>query len=601
MMGGGLLRPKGGKKQAAVATTATAAAQAPPKAEETAGGASAAAADQTLVPRPLRGAEREAAWRASNFYAASSGHELPVALWILGPSSVGKSTLTAQVGPRFGIPHQDNGGDQRGSLDAVYIDGEFIRDAHGVWQKWIQTPDWRSAYPALKSIINKEKDQMCAEAAANRQHLVIPQTLLNLQKGLDEVEALTWQGYVNFALAVVAPLADCEKRGRKREVSTGKRYQPLEYEQSISAIPPMIMACNGRYEVVHAVVREGSETMMDYHTLSSGPCGHRADHLHTGGIPFGEKELRDVIDAAIHNKPLPPLPVEDEDAALGLPPLDPEGRPTTPALRPSTACSLSQLEPSRMPRPFTSEECVLAWSAANFHRAASKEQPIALWIIGPSSVGKSTLTAQLGAKFEIPKRPCGEPAPAHPDAAAALDAVIVDGDRMRDAYGVWQLWMQSPERQFAYRALKSTINKEKGKMCTEAVAERKNLVIPKSMRNLKSGLNEVEHLVRHGYTNHVAAVLAPREWCERRGEARALRTGKKYCPEDFDRSLAAVIPMISASNGCFKVLRVTSLAGGAGPPELEAQVLASGRGGVALQGLQEVIDAAIARDTAAPA
>lgn len=36
----------------------------------------------------------------------------------------------------------------RRRLDAVIVDGEFMRDAHGVWKQWIETDDWRSAYPA---------------------------------------------------------------------------------------------------------------------------------------------------------------------------------------------------------------------------------------------------------------------------------------------------------------------------------------------------------------------------------------------------------------------------------------------------------------------
>jgi hypothetical protein len=279
--------------------------------------------DTSLVPRNLTNQERHEAWGAANYHNAASGHQRPIALWILGPSSVGKSTLTAQVGPRFDIPSlaEDaaQGSADRRCLNAVLIDGEFIRDAYGVWTTWTKTPDWRSAYPALKSTINKEKDHMFTEAAAERKHLVIPQTLLNLQKGLDEVEALIWQGYTNHVVAVVAPLDECLNRGRSRENTTGKRYQPKEFERSISAIPPMIMACNGKYEVVQAIERTDSKSM-DYRTLSMGPCGNFdvGDMASTPSLPFGEKEVHDLIDVAINSKPLPPLPVEDtQDAALG--------------------------------------------------------------------------------------------------------------------------------------------------------------------------------------------------------------------------------------------------------------------------------------------
>lgn len=278
--------------------------------------------DPTLAPRPLTEEERGEAWRAANFYDATSDNAGPIALWILGPSSVGKSTLTAAVGHEFGIPQvpAEEGSphpqpslensicseeDVRRCLDAVIVDGEFMRDAHALWQQWVRTDDWRSAYPELKAIINREKDRMQEAAVAERKHLVIPQTMLNLGKGLTDLARLVGQGYTNHVLAVIAPLEECRRRGRVREVSTGKRYQSSEFEQSIQAIPPMVAACNGRYQLIRAMEQnEGSKQRMGYRVLATGPCGSGSSfslhaELNTPSFSFDAEYLSGVIEENI--------------------------------------------------------------------------------------------------------------------------------------------------------------------------------------------------------------------------------------------------------------------------------------------------------------
>eukprot|EP00440_Ansanella_granifera_P071577 gb/GFBE01077676.1/.p1 GENE.gb/GFBE01077676.1/~~gb/GFBE01077676.1/.p1 ORF type:complete len:347 (+),score=47.58 gb/GFBE01077676.1/:1-1041(+) len=261
--------------------------------------------DQLFAPRPLTQEEREQAWTSANFYDATSGQDQPVALWILGPSSVGKSTISVEAGPRFDIPRlrrtsPQTPGDERRQLDAVLIDGEFMRDAHGVWQQWVKTPDWRSAYPALKSTINREKDAMCAKAVRERKHLIIPQTALNLQKALVEMGSMAQSGYTNHVLAVVAPFVECQKRGLKRELATGKRYQPSEFQKSISAIAPLVAACNGRYAIVRVAERHGVEHGMDFRTLCEG-VGDELGQAKLGspGVSPDIESLRATIDKAV--------------------------------------------------------------------------------------------------------------------------------------------------------------------------------------------------------------------------------------------------------------------------------------------------------------
>jgi len=258
-----------------------------------------------FVPRPLTQEERQLAWTAANFFDAASDQASPVALWILGPSSVGKSTITVDVAPSFGILRagwvsSEQQADRRRQLDAVVVDGEYMRDAHGVWQAWVGTDDWRSAYPALKSFINKEKDDMCAEAVRCRKNLVIPQTALKLPKALAEMEDIKNCGYTNHVLAVVAPLAECERRGQKRELTTGKRYQPDEFNQSISAIPPLIAASNGRFRIVRAHERPGTTHRMDFDTLCEGTGG--AAECGTSSLQMiPDKDLEVIIERAVSN------------------------------------------------------------------------------------------------------------------------------------------------------------------------------------------------------------------------------------------------------------------------------------------------------------
>jgi len=217
--------------------------------------------DQALkTPRPFEAMtfsaeERFAAWSAAGKDDATGVHEHPVALWIIGPSAVGKSTVAEEVGPDFGVmpkrvpPADPNNGC---ALDAVLVDGEFFRRVHSEYQAWAKSKDWYEAYPTLKPVINNEKAEMLKASALERKHVVIPQTCLNLASCLNTQAELRRLGYTNHVLAVTAPREEVARRGRAREAEEGKRYAPSEYDHSIAAFGPMIAACNGRYTIVRA-------------------------------------------------------------------------------------------------------------------------------------------------------------------------------------------------------------------------------------------------------------------------------------------------------------------------------------------------------------
>ncbi|CAK0794055.1 unnamed protein product [Prorocentrum cordatum] len=345
------------------------------------------------------------------------------------------------VAPRFGIGlaqgAQEPPEASRQHLDAVIVDGEFMRDAHG------------SAYPALKSVINQEKDSMCTAAAEDRRHLVIPQTMLNLDKGLTEVVQLSCQGYTNHVVAVVAPLEDCQRRGAARELETGKRYEPREFRKSIDSIWPMISACNGRYELLHAVEPEAKVRRLEYRTLASGLC----------------------------------------------------------------------------------------------RKSPIYERPVAVWVLGPARVGKSALTPALGGSFDVL-----EPAEG---AGCRVDGVLVDGNIFREAHSVYQQWAEAASPAAAASAFKSTSDREKDLLVTKAALCHKNIVMGRRLTDLNKGLTEIEGLKWQGYTNHVVAVVATFEECQRRAGPEGARCTRR----DYDASLRAIPPMIAACNGRYAILR----------------------------------------------
>jgi hypothetical protein len=212
--------------------------------------------------------ERETARRFSGFGVATAWQPNPIALWILGPSAVGKSTQAKTRAKDFGIPFKD------GVPDAVLIDGEFFRDAHQSYREWAQTDDWKAAYPALKSRINKEKMTMLQDAKNQRVHLIIPQTCSDIASCLYEVKNLTDAGYMSHVIAIQAPKEEVGRRGMLRAQADGKVYDPSHFERSVAALDPIIEASNGRFVHLFVSERPGPpNACFDVRVTSEGWCG----------------------------------------------------------------------------------------------------------------------------------------------------------------------------------------------------------------------------------------------------------------------------------------------------------------------------------------
>lgn len=253
-------------------------------------------------PEGLTDVERRAAWALAGFDVASSGHARPIALWIIGPSAVGKSTLAFDVAADFGIPacalsaQGDGAGGASGSTarapDGVLVDGESFREAWGAYQEWAKSPDWVRAYPSLKQAINRAKTQMLREAARQRKHLIMPHTCMDLGDCISTIGELTDAGYMNHVLAVAAPRNEVADRGKSREEKVHKRYAPGEFEHSIAAFGPMIAAANGRYEVVFLRLPEA-----DCEGSPSGSCRGAGAAGEENGRPSstGEPRVRQLL------------------------------------------------------------------------------------------------------------------------------------------------------------------------------------------------------------------------------------------------------------------------------------------------------------------
>mmetsp|Transcript_37420 Transcript_37420/g.79368 ORF Transcript_37420/g.79368 Transcript_37420/m.79368 type:complete len:338 (+) Transcript_37420:369-1382(+) len=264
-------------KAGGVSTASTNGGNTPPAAPRLANAASATLSD----------AEKKEAWRLSGYEVAKSGHSRPIALWIVGPSAVGKSTLAHDIASSFGIgtlntevqESSESDAEPSPNYDAVFVDGEFFREVWSLYSEWAKSSDWASAYPTLKKTINKAKKEMLSEASRERKHLIMPHTCLDLGDCIKTASDLEAAGYINHVLAVSAPREEVAERGRERERKTGKRYAPGEFDHSVAAFGPMIAACNGRYEVLYLTkgdngdVPSGPKRKLQRELVASGDCG----------------------------------------------------------------------------------------------------------------------------------------------------------------------------------------------------------------------------------------------------------------------------------------------------------------------------------------
>mmetsp|Transcript_92003 Transcript_92003/g.269150 ORF Transcript_92003/g.269150 Transcript_92003/m.269150 type:complete len:810 (-) Transcript_92003:91-2520(-) len=204
------------------------------------------------VGRPFNDEERLEAHRASGFEHAKAA-EQPQALWLIGPSASGKSTIAPVAASWVGV--EDN--------DYVLVDGEAFRDSHLGYQEALVAGKqrgcvWWGAYVGIRENVNKEKQRMLAESVEASKNLIIPSTCLRQSQCVDVVKILLSRGYLVHIVGMYGDKEEIVSRGRKRAMDRGKRYDPREFNLALQQFAPMLRLCNGRYFMVCSTRKEDS-------------------------------------------------------------------------------------------------------------------------------------------------------------------------------------------------------------------------------------------------------------------------------------------------------------------------------------------------------
>lgn len=199
---------------------------------------------ENRIGREFSAAERSAARSAAGFDAARSTSR-PHAVWLIGPSASGKSTLTPRAAQWTGM-------DEHGY---VTVDGEFFRDAHGGYQAALESGHnngcvWWGAYTLIRENVNKEKQLMLREAVEAGKNLAIPSTCLRKSQCVDVAAMLLERGYQVHIVGIYGEKEEIIHRGKKRAATKGKRYDPREFILALRQFAPMLRLCNGQYWMV---------------------------------------------------------------------------------------------------------------------------------------------------------------------------------------------------------------------------------------------------------------------------------------------------------------------------------------------------------------
>jgi len=207
--------------------------------------------------RPFNDAERRDARREAGCERAVAGREVPQAIWLIGPSASGKSTLAPIAAGWVGI----------NSGDFIMVDGEFFRDSHQGYQAALSEGKqhgcvWWGAYLGIRENVNLEKQAMLQESIEAHQNLVIPSTCLRQSQCIDVVQRQLENGYKVHIVGVYGDKDVIVGRGRKRAMEKGKRYDPREFGLALKQFAPMLRLCNGNFFMV-CTTGEDSSTPTD--------------------------------------------------------------------------------------------------------------------------------------------------------------------------------------------------------------------------------------------------------------------------------------------------------------------------------------------------
>jgi len=206
-------------------------------------------------------------------------------------------------------------------------------------------------------------------------------------------------------------------------------------------------------------------------------------------------------------------------------------------------------------RPFAPQEVDVAHRSLGLESAATVAKgsaPLAVWLVGPSAAGKSSVAEAAAEGLGIARRP--PDGGRAPGSVGRLDAVSVDGDAFRAAHRGFQAVARDGRARHctwreAYPSLRSALRKQKQALLHLAVKKRLNLLIPHTCQVRGECWDVLDDLRRRGYVNHVVLVLGHKKTIRMRGELRAKTTGKRYAPQEWDVSLRNGLGMVSRANG----------------------------------------------------
>ena len=201
-------------------------------------------------------------------------------------------------------------------------------------------------------------------------------------------------------------------------------------------------------------------------------------------------------------------------------------------------------------RAFQRDEVRRAQKDAGLDTATSRQKPVAVWLVGPSAAGKSFMATSAALGLGVAPMRDG------------TDAVLVDGRMFRDAHEGYQAVRREGDRlrcvwREAYPALREQLQKQKQRLLHEAARRKQNLIIPHTCYALSECVSWLKSLKRHGYTNHVVMVIGDRNVVQKRGQARAQSSGKRYAPEEWDIAVASGRKMVSLATGYAELVWTT--------------------------------------------
>ena len=204
---------------------------------------------------------------------------------------------------------------------------------------------------------------------------------------------------------------------------------------------------------------------------------------------------------------------------------------------------LSPTLQSALYRPFQLAELDSAQREAGLSQATEQQQPLAIWLVGPSAAGKSYLARKGATDLGVRVLP-----------SQSLDAVLLDGNAFRNWHGGYQAVIQEGHRlqcvwQEAYPAMRFRLQQQKTRLLHKAARQRLNIIIPHTCDYLSECAPLLYFLRRRGYVNHVIMVLGDRETIQQRGRIRAQATGKRYAPEEWDESVSNGFKMVALATG----------------------------------------------------